>query len=117
MEQHIKIVSILYIIMGVLGILAAILVFVIGAGAGMLSGDRDAALFGGTCGLVIAAFIAVLSLPSIIAGVGLKNRREWARILTLILSVISLFNFPLGTALGAYALWVLLDDQSRAYFV
>ena len=116
MEQHIKIVSVLYIIMGVLGLLAAIAVFVIGAGVGMASGDPDAAVFGGTCATIVGAIIAILALPNIIAGIGLKNRREWARILTVILSVLNLFNFPIGTAVGAYALWALLNDQARAYF-
>lgn len=117
MEQHIKIVSVIYIIFGILGMLAAIVVFVAGAGAGLASGDPDAAIAGGTCGTVIAVIVAVLSLPSLIAGMGLKNRKEWARILTIVLSALNLLNFPIGTAIGGYALWVLLNDQSKAYFV
>ena len=116
MEQHIRIVAILYIVLGVLGLLAGIAVVVIGTGAGLVSGDPDAALFSGTCATIIGGFIAVISLPNIIAGIGLKNRREWARILTIILSIINLFNVPVGTAIVAYALWELLNDQSRGYF-
>jgi len=97
-----------------LGVTPTVLVFV--GGGSMLSGDPDAMLAGGTCATVIAAFLAVLSIPNIIAGVGLQKRREWARILTIVLSVLHLFNFPLGTALGAYAMWALLNDQSKAYF-
>src|SRR5687767_12236397 len=103
--------------MGVLGLLAAITVFVVGAGAGLMSGDPDAAIAGGTCGTIIAVSIAILSLPNILAGWGLKNRKEWARILTIILSILNLFGFPIGTAIGGYALWVLLNEQSKAYFV
>lgn len=117
LEEHIRIIAILYIVLGVLGLVAAVAVLVIGAGAGLASGDPDAAIAGGTCGTIVAVIIAVLSLPNLIAGLGLKNRREWARILTIILSVINLFNFPIGTAIGVYALWALLNDQSRAYFV
>lgn len=117
MEEHIRIIAILYIVLGVLGLVAAVAVLVLGAGAGLLSGDPDAAIAGGTCGTIFAVIIAALSLPNLIAGMGLKNRREWARILTIILSVINLFNFPIGTAIGVYALWALLNDQSRAYFV
>ena len=106
----------LYIIFGVLGLLAAVIAFVLIGGGTMMSGDPDAMIAGGTCATLIAALIAVLSIPNIIAGVGLQKRREWARILTIILSVINLFNFPIGTALGAYSLWALLNDQSRAYF-
>ncbi len=107
----------IYIVLGVLGLIGAVGVIVAGASAGMMSGDPDATLLGGTCGTVIGVIIAIISLPSIIAGVGLRRRREWARILTIVLSVINLFGSPIGTAIGGYGLWVLLNDQSRAYFV
>lgn len=118
MEQHIRIVAILYIIMGALGLLASLAFFIGGAGfaAALSSEDRDAALAMGTCGTVVAAIIGIVSLPSIIAGIGLQRRKSWARMLTIILSVINLLNFPIGTAIGAYALWALLNEQSRAYF-
>lgn len=122
MEQHIRAVAIIHIIMGALGLLAAIVVlgvFILGAGAASMSGDPDApaaALFSGTCGTILAVFIAVISLPSIIAGMGLQKRKEWARILTIILSVLNLFNVPIGTAIGAYSMWALLDARSKAYF-
>lgn len=118
MEQHIRIVAILYIILGALGLLLSIAFFIGGAGfaAALSSEDRDAALAMGTCGTVVAVIIGIISLPSIIAGMGLLKRKSWARVLTIILSVINLFNFPIGTAIGAYAMWALLNDQSRAHF-
>lgn len=122
MEQHIRAVAIIHIIMGALGLLGAIVVlavFLLGAGAATMSGDPDgptAALFSGTCGTIVAVLIAVVSLPSIIAGLGLQKRKEWARILTIILSVLNLFNVPIGTAIGAYSMWALLDARSKAYF-
>jgi hypothetical protein len=117
MEQHIRIVAVLYIIFGILGLALALLVLVAGVGAGLFSADRDAAIAGGACGTIAAVFIAILSLPNLIAGIGLKNRRQWARVLTIILSVLNLFQFPIGTALGVYALWALLNEQSKSYFV
>ena len=118
MAQHIRIVAILHIIMGVLGLLASLAFFLGGAGfaAALSNEDRDAALAMGTCGTVVAVIIGIVSLPSIIAGVGLQKRKSWARVLTIILSVINLLNFPIGTAIGGYSLWALLNDQSRAYF-
>ena len=118
MEQHIRIVALLHIILGGIFVAVAVALFVFGAGAAVLSAPgTDEALAGTTCFGIIAVVIAVLSLPSIIAGVGLQRRKKWARILTIILSVINLFNFPVGTALGGYSLWVLLNDQSTSYFV
>ena len=52
-----------------------------------------------------------------IAGWGLLQHESWARILALILGFISLFtNIPFGTALGIYTMWVLLSsDSEREY--
>ena len=57
-----------------------------------------------------------LSVPSIIAGVGLLKRRSWARILTIVLSVLNLINIPFGTLLGIYGLWVLLSQNTAPLF-
>ena len=48
-----------------------------------------------------------------IAGWGLLQRDAWARMVALVLAFISLFNIPLGTALGVYTLWALLPSQSQ----
>ena len=55
-------------------------------------------------------------MPGIIAGIGLLARAGWGRILTLIIAAFSLLNFPLGTALGAYTFWVLLQSSADKYF-
>lgn len=62
-----------------------------------------------TLGIVILAKAAC----GFIAGWGLLQRESWARMLVLVLAFISLFNIPLGTALGVYTLWALLPNQSR----
>ena len=58
----------------------------------------------------------VVSLPSILAGWGLLKRKSWARILTIILAVLSLPGFPVGTLVGAYALWVMLNKDTAPLF-
>jgi hypothetical protein len=47
----------------------------------------------------------------ILVGWGLMRRQPWARIVAIVLGVISLFHPPIGTALGIYTLWVLLADE------
>ncbi len=46
------------------------------------------------------------------AGVGLLQRQTWARMLAIVLGVISLFNMLFGTALGIYTLWVLISPNA-----
>jgi hypothetical protein len=61
----------------------------------------------------IALLIFIKGAVSFLAGWGLLERERWARPLALVLAFFSLFNFPLGTALGIYTMWVLLPEQSR----
>jgi hypothetical protein len=58
----------------------------------------------------------VLSLPGIIGGIGLLREKEWARILVLILSGFNLFNVPIGTAVGIYSIYVLLQPETVQLF-
>lgn len=69
-------------------------------------------LIAGPFALVLTFFSAL----SIIGGIGVLKHANWARYLTLVLSVLDLFNFPLGTALGIYCLWVLAQDRTARLF-
>jgi hypothetical protein len=60
-----------------------------------------------------AFFMFVKAAACAAAGWGLLERESWARLLTLVLAFVSLFNPVLGTALGIYTLWVLLPRQSQ----
>src|SRR5262245_55302063 len=123
MDTHVRVIAWLHIAMGLLGALAglAFLLF-FGGLAGMVglsetSPDARVAvpILGGIGGLIFFGALA-LSLPGIIAGVGLLRFRPWARILTIILSAIHLLNVPFGTALGIYALWALTKPETEALF-
>ena len=116
MDQHVKIVGILSIIFGALEALLGLALFGIITGAGVVSGDREAALITGAVGTIVGGALLLLALPSIIGGIGLLKRRNWARILIVIVAALSLLNFPFGTAYGIYAIWALLNDQTRALF-
>jgi hypothetical protein len=50
------------------------------------------------------------------AGRALNRFNPRGRMVTLGLSVPNLFVLPFGTALGIYALWVLLHNETRTYF-
>jgi hypothetical protein len=67
-------------------------------------------------GLSVGAFLFILAIPKIIGGLGLLKRNEWARILLMILSFLSLLNIPLGTALGIYSLVYLMKPEMIALF-
>ncbi len=111
MERHINVVAALHIGMSILGILLGIFVFILLYFIGDLSNDQDAQLVLSIIARVVFGFIILLSIPGIIAGIGLFKRKEWARILTLIVSVLDLVNFPIGTAVGVYSIWALVQPE------
>ena len=123
MRDHIKILGILSMILGGFGLVAAIGIFALFGGlagvAGFSNNGTDGlagAGFLAAIGLFLAIVIGVISLPQLIGGWGLINYKPWARILMIVVSVISLLHIPLGTALGVYGLWALLNDEAKYLF-
>lgn len=111
MERHINVVAALQIGFAVLGLFIAALFFTFFHLLGDFVDDNDANLVLGIIANVIMVVTVIISIPGILAGIGLFKRKEWARILTLIFSVINLINFPLGTAVGIYSIWALVQPE------
>ncbi|HEX8879551.1 MAG TPA: hypothetical protein VF749_05950 [Candidatus Acidoferrum sp.] len=70
----------------------------------------DSFLSGGLFSLGI--FLGFFGLLHLALAWGLFERQSWARILGLVLGILALLRFPLGTALGIYTLWVLAPEPS-----
>ncbi len=124
MEQHVKVLGVLNIVWGAMGALAGLVILIIFGGAygivGAVSFHAPEAAIAqpiiAMVGGIIALFLLILSVPSIIAGVGLLYFKPWARILGIIISAVHLVNIPFGTALGIYGLWVLFSPRSLGIF-
>jgi len=52
----------------------------------------------------------------VVAGWGLLDRAPWARVYTIVVGALSLIEFPIGTGLGIYSLWVLLPESSAVEY-
>ena len=122
MDTHVKVLGVLHIALGALGLIGALLlVLVFGGVAGIVAadGDPDAAVafsIIGLTGTALVIFVVALSLPGVIIGIGLVQFRSWARIGGIVLSILDLIWIPFGTILGVYGLWVLLSkDTERAF--
>ena len=122
MAQHVKILGVLHIVLGALGVLAAIAALLIFGGVSALvaadrSSDSLAAIpFLGVIGGFVFILVMTLSLPGLIIGIGLVQFRPWARIGGIIVSGFDLLGFPFHTALGIYGLWVLLNRETEQMF-
>ena len=116
MEKHINVVASLRIGFSLLGILLGGLFYTVFYFVGDFVDDPDAELVLTIIANVVIVLIVIVCVPGILAGIGLFKRKEWARILTLIISVIDLFNFPIGTAIGAYSIWALVQTETVELF-
>jgi len=124
METHVKVLGILHIVFGALGILVGLgLLVLFGGIAGIVEAtatSQDAHIAIPILSIVAWALFGLLfiiSIPGVIAGMGLLQFQNWARILTIVLSALDLLNVPIGTALGVYGLWVLLSSGTEQLFV
>ncbi|MGP0071977.1 MAG: hypothetical protein ACLPWF_08585 [Bryobacteraceae bacterium] len=120
MAQHVKILGIVHIVFGGLGVLGAVIVLMIFGGLSAFlnmsdRGDVPAPVLGAIGGLIFLV-ILVISLPALIIGIGLLQFRPWARIGGIVLSAIDLPLFPVHTMLGIYGLWVLLNRETEQMF-
>ena len=103
--------------MNILLIIIAGFVFILLAGIGVVSGDPEAVQVMPVVATAVGGFLTVLAVPGIITGFALLKRKPWARIAAAVLAILNLTNFPIGTAIGIYALWILLQNETADHFV
>lgn len=123
MQTHVKVVAVAFIVFSALGVLAALMLMLIFGGAvgivGVGAEPHDAAFavpIIGITGTVLTVFLLGVSLPGLVTGFGLLSWKPWARILAIVLCAIQLIHIPLGTILGVYGLWVLLNKDTERLF-
>lgn len=118
MESHKRILGILYIVTGIIMILAMVFVTLLFSMALPWIIDRTQSdeqwVFTWMVPFIqVIGFtlIILVALPSLIGGWGLLTHQRWAMTLVLIVGCLKLFSFPIGTAIGIYTIWVYSEDQ------
>jgi hypothetical protein len=82
----------------------------------------EGASVGFAAGLTASAFAVIGSFSLLWGGAHvwastlLDRRHAVGRVLMLALAIVNLLVLPFGTALGVYALWVLLTNEGRRLF-
>lgn len=122
MKRHVDFLALLFLAWG------AIFAFVGIAGLVLAAGALALAAPAGQAGSELAAGITAVTLGSLSLlallwaalhlwlGTWLRRCSPASRLVALALSVINLVLLPFGTALGAYACWVLLSEDGRRIF-
>ena len=115
-QNHITLLGVLHIARGAFVLLVGVLLFAVLTGIGAISEDSTALGVLGFIGTGLMLLLTALAIPSVLAGIGVLLRREWGRILALVVSILSLIDIPIGTAIGVYSIWLLMNDETRTLF-
>ena len=116
MEKHLTVVAALQVGFSVLGILAAIIVYTVLQNVMHFADDPETVNVLRIVARWVSLFLLVISIPGLVGGIGLFMKKNWARILVLIISVLDLLNIPLGTIIAVYSIWVLVQEDTVKLF-
>ena len=124
MKRHIDFLSTLYLTWGAIFVLVAVAGFALAGGAFAIAsssgplryGSDMAARLTGVTISIIALIALVWGVVHVFVGRTLRRHRPSARLMALGLAIGNMILLPFGTALGAYACWVLLNEEGRRLF-
>jgi hypothetical protein len=106
-----RLLGILHLVYSGLMVIPSIAVLVTFSFLGILDGDPETVSILTLIGGIVSGILIVLATPSLIVGIGLLNNKNWALILALVIGVLNILNFPFGTALGIFSIYVYNEDS------
>jgi hypothetical protein len=116
LQQHVAILGWLYVVGHAIFLAIGAFVFLLLVGLAPVTGEPEPMWILGLVGTTVGLLMAALGLPGLLAGYGLLTRKPWARVLAIVVGILSLVNFPIGTVIGLYTLWVLTQPAATEYF-
>jgi hypothetical protein len=117
-RQHVALLGACFIVWGGLCLLVGFAWLALGVGAASMTREVGSVATAAGVGFAVAAVVLMLwGAANVWTGIAARRYRPWGRALGLALGVLNLLFIPFGTALGVYAMAVLLNDQVRRRFV
>ncbi|MFC1875095.1 hypothetical protein ACFLY3_02970 [Chloroflexota bacterium] len=94
--------------------IAALSIFSFPEALGFLDGPANTgSIFGHSIAILFLLCLIGLSLAG---GIGVLKAKSWGRIISMVNAILSLFNIPIGTAIGILVLMYLVKPEVREYF-
>ena len=117
MKKHVTAVAAIQIGFSTLWLIGAIvLYFVLMFARSQVGSDEVATKVLTLLAIILPVFVGVISLVGLIGGIRLLSYKQWGRIMTIIVSALGCFNIPIGTLIGVYSIWVLMQDETVKLF-
>ena len=115
MPSKIKTNATIFKVLGWIGLICGVLGGIIFLIVGIAAGDEG--VIAGVIGGIVFIIIGVVTgLLYIFTAKGIANKKGWAKILGIILAIMALPGFPIGTALGIWILVNFFSDEGKAWF-
>jgi len=114
--DYVTLIAVYHFIGAGLGLLVTLGLIVLAAAISVTAYDEVTliwSLFGIGIAIVIAGIASILDLA---VAIGLLRLRAWARWVAIVLAILGLPGFPVGTAFGVLILVYLLGDEGRQAF-
>jgi hypothetical protein len=117
MKKHVTVVGAIHIGFGILGLVAAVAVFVaLNFARGFVENEEVPTMVLRFLSLSLPLLIGSMSTLGLVGGIGLLSYLPWARYLVIVVAALGCLNIPIGTLKGVYSLWVLLQDDTVKLF-
>jgi len=119
-QEHVRLLGILWLALSALNAVGGVVLYILANTLFVhlpeISGQPAATAWLHPFLSFVGILVVIKAAAGFLAGWGLLQRESWARMLTIVLAFLALFNIPFGTALGIYTLWVLLPAGADAEY-
>ena len=122
-KEHNRLLSIFFFVMAGIELVGGIfmaLIYIVLGGSFMSAGHfDDQRVMGGVfvvVGVIIGAIMIASGAFTLLTATKVLKERPIGRTLGIIVSVLVMLSFPLGTALGIYGLWFFLGEMGKNFY-
>jgi drug/metabolite transporter (DMT)-like permease len=109
-------------VLGWIQIVVGIIVVIMGLFGGALigtsgqEGSGAVAAIVGVWGIVAGIIAIAFGVIYLMTAKGVEEKKNWAKIVGIIVGILSLFSFPIGTILGIFILIGLMGEEANSWF-
>lgn len=112
-ESHKKILGVLYVVFSAIHIVGVVIVIAIFSSIIPIHvHDTEALMVLTIVKYAIISITVLLSVPALIAGIGLLYKKDWALTLAFVIGIIGILGFPIWTIIGIYSIVVFVMAQN-----
>ncbi|TKG88613.1 hypothetical protein EYV94_26795 [Puteibacter caeruleilacunae] len=112
MDKHISAVAYIHMGLAILGVVFGGLLMFILFGTSLIANALPATIALNLIAIIIGIFVVFKNMVTIVGAIGLLSRKNWGRIMILVISALDILCIPVGTAIGVYSFWTLLNEES-----